>query len=146
MNRMDVVIAVVVRDGKVLVCQRRDDDTFGGYWEFPGGKQEPGETAEDCLSRELQEELAIGIRPLELLTPVEHDYPTARIRLVPYLCTLTAGEPQPLACQRAVWVEPRALCDLKFPPANDGLIEEIIRRLEAPPPQRPPTNSPDDPA
>ena len=81
MKRIDVVIAVVVRDGKVLVCQRRDDDTFGGYWEFPGGKLEPHESHEQCLARELREELAIRIRPLDPLEPIEHDYPHARIRL-----------------------------------------------------------------
>src|SRR5438094_906042 len=64
MKRIEVAIAVVVRDGRVLICRRRDDDpVLGGYWEFPGGKLEPGETIEQCLVRELEEEVSIAVRP-----------------------------------------------------------------------------------
>src|SRR5256885_9809071 len=86
MNRVDAAIAIVVRAGKVLVCQRKDDDTFGGYWEFPGGKQEDGETLEQCLARELREELNIAARPTTPLDPIVHDYPEALVRLHPFLC------------------------------------------------------------
>src|SRR5688572_25164534 len=96
-KRTDVDIAVVTRGGKVLVCRRPADTTFPGCWEFPGGKREPGETAHECLARELREELAIEVRAIEPIDPIEHDYSNARIRLNPFLCLLIRGEPQPLA-------------------------------------------------
>jgi len=113
MERVDVDIAIISRGGKVLICQRKAENTFGGCWEFPGGKREPGETAEQCLRRELDEELAVRARPIEALDVIEHDYPAARVRLHPYLCEHTAGEPQLLACQQAIWVDPpREIVDL----------------------------------
>ena len=124
--RLDVVIAVVTRGGKVLICQRPAGKSFGGYWEFPGGKREPGETLETCLRREVLEELAIRVTPVRALTPVNHDYPRGPIRLHPFICAHESGEPQLLAVQDARWVEPAELRQYRFPPANDALIEEAI--------------------
>ena len=76
---------MVCRDRKVLVCQRKDVDTFGGFWEFPGGKQELGETLEQCLARELREELAIAARPIARLSTVGHDCANVQIRLHPFV-------------------------------------------------------------
>ncbi|MDB5171852.1 MAG: hypothetical protein JWO87_3713 [Phycisphaerales bacterium] len=129
MKRLDVVIAVIHASGKVLICQRRKDDSFGGYWEFPGGKLERGETPTQCLARELREELAIEVDATETFPPIEHDYSTARVRLLPYLCTLISGEPRPLAAQQLEWVESPRLRDYRFPSANAVLIEQIIERL-----------------
>ena len=126
MKRIEAAIAVVLRGDKILVCQRKDDDTLGGYWEFPGGKREPGETLEQCLARELREELAITALPIAQLAPIDHRYPTAHVRLHPFICRHASGEPQLLECQAAVWIDPPALRDHRFPPANDGLIEEVI--------------------
>src|SRR6476469_3906122 len=95
--RTDVAIGIVTRAGKVLICQRPDGKSFAGYWEFPGGKREPGETIDQCLRRELREELAIEVTPTHALSPVDHDYPAGSIRLHPWVCTHDAGEPQPLA-------------------------------------------------
>ena len=136
-GRTDVVIGIVTRGGKVLICQRPDDKSFGGYWEFPGGKREPGETLEQCLRRELREELAIGVTPVHALSPVDHDYPRGRIRLHPHVCTHDDGEPQLLACQRVLWVEPDDLKRYRFPPANDRLIEETVEYLSGRVPLRP---------
>lgn len=129
MKRVDVDIAIILRDGKVLICQRRAHDSFGGCWEFPGGKREPGETPEQCLARELAEELAVRAEPVEALDVIEHDYPAVQIRLHPHLCLHADGEPQLLACQDALWVDPPALRQYTFPPANERLIEQAIERL-----------------
>src|SRR4051812_7574373 len=123
-RRIDAAIALVVRGGKVLVCQRKDDDTFGGFWEFPGGKSEAGETLHQCLARELREELAIPPRPVAQLATVEHDSPQVLVRLPPFVCAHEAGEVQPLECQASRWVEPEELRAYRFPPANESLIEE----------------------
>ena len=134
--QVDVVIGIVLRDdGHVLVCQRRDGGHLGGYWEFPGGKREPGESLERCLLRELQEELAIHVRPLTALDIIEHQYPAVRVRLHPYLCAHVAGTPQPIGCQRVEWVAATQLGDFRFPPANDALIADLIRRLSGSTPE-----------
>ena len=131
MKRVDAAIAIVCRDRKVLVCQRKADDTFGGYWEFPGGKQEEGETLEQCLARELHEELAIAARPIARLATVEHDYEHVRVRLHPFVCTHESGEVEHLECQASRWIDPHSLRDYRFPPANETLIEEAIAYLTA---------------
>src|SRR3954462_3610167 len=106
MQSIDAAIALVTRDGKVLVCQRKDDDTLGGYWEFPGGKCEDGETLEQCLARELEEEVALAARPILQQPPREPQYPTARVRLHPFICEHQAGEVEYKECQASRWIDP----------------------------------------
>jgi mutator protein MutT len=130
MTRIDAAIAIVTRGQKILVCQRKDDDTLGGFWEFPGGKCEAGETLEQCLARELREEVNIAATPIARLTTIEHDYPHALIRLHPFVCRHNDGEPQLLECQAACWIDPAELRDRRFPPANETLIEEVIAYCE----------------
>src|SRR5829696_6573139 len=126
--QVDVVIGVVLRDdGHLLVCQRKSNGHLGGYWEFPGGKREPGESLEQCLVRELEEELAIRVRPLAALDVIEHDYPAVRVRLHPYLCTHLDGDTKPLGCERLQWVGPTELAQYSFPPANARLIAYLVR-------------------
>lgn len=128
-KRVDVPIAVVVRDGRVLVCQRRHDDPLGGFWEFPGGKREPNETNEQCLVRETREELSIEIRPIERLPVIEHDYPHLHVRLHPYRCEHLSGEPQPLAADRVEWAAASDLPAYTFLPANLALVQSLARWL-----------------
>lgn len=132
MKCIDIAIGIVFREGKVLICQRRAEDTLGGLWEFPGGKREPGETLEECLLRELMEETAIRAVIAKPLAPIPHDYPHGRILLHPFLCSHLEGDAQPLECQRLQWVLPHQLRDFSFPPANAPLIREIsaMRALE----------------
>lgn len=130
-KRIDAAIAIVRRAGRILICQRKPDDTLGGLWEFPGGKQEDGESLEQCLARELREELNISARPIVALPPIEHDYPHALIRLHPFLCEHESGEPEHLECQDARWIAPDSLSAYPFPPANESLIAEVIARLSS---------------
>jgi mutator protein MutT len=129
MKCVEAAIAIVTRGGKVLICQRRAQDKFGGYWEFPGGKLEPGETIEDCLHRELQEEVALVARPIHSFPPIEHDYPHARVRLHPVHCEHVSGEAQKLECQDTRWIDPEELEAYRFPPANEELVRELRRYL-----------------
>jgi A/G-specific adenine glycosylase len=123
---IDAAIALVTKAKKLLVCQRRADDTLGGYWEFPGGKCEEGETLEQCLARELREELAIAAKPIARLTTIEHSYPHALVRLHPFICNHVAGNVQHLECQASHWIDPPMLRSYQFPPANERLIEEAL--------------------
>jgi mutator protein MutT len=128
-EKIDAPIAIVVRDRRVLITQRKADDTLGGYWEFPGGKCGLGETLEQCLARELREEIDIVAHPLQRLTTIEHDYPAAVVRLHPIICAHVEGEPKLIECQAARWIDPLALRDYQFPPANDTLLDEVIKLL-----------------
>ena len=130
-RRLDVVIAIIFRDSKILIAKRRKGDTFADHWEFPGGKQEPGESATDCLHRELREELDITVDHLEPLATITHAYPDFQVCLHPFRCQLACGQPKPLACQQLAWVTLEALRQHQFPGANVQLIEDIIQRSAA---------------
>ena len=127
--RTDVAIAVIVRGGKVLICQRPEGASFAGFWEFPGGKRESGETVVDCLRREVSEELCLRVEPVHALRTIDHDYPRGGIRLHPYICTTGDASPRLLASQDARWTDPRHLKQYRFPPANDTLMDEVIAYL-----------------
>jgi A/G-specific adenine glycosylase len=129
MKRLDVAIAIVCRGQDILICRRRAKDRLGGYWEFPGGKVEPEESLAQCLARELKEELDIQAEPIAALPTIDHDYPDIQVRLHPFLCRHTNGEPVPLGCEQALWINPSALRDYRFPPANARLIEQVIESL-----------------
>jgi mutator protein MutT len=130
LKRVVVAVAVVVRDGRVLICQRREKDSFGGYWEFPGGKLEAGETAENCVCREVREELDLVVRPTAALAVVRHEYPGLDLTLHAFECECVEGEPRAIACQALRWVLPRELSEYRFPPASEPIIAEIRRRME----------------
>ena len=132
-KRIDVAIAVVRRGNRILICQRKDDDTLGGFWEFPGGKRERGETLETCLARELMEEVAIKVTVVQPLTTIQHNYPHGQILLHPFLCDHVEGEPKTIECQRLQWINPAALSDFRFPPANEPLLEEIAEAMKEKP-------------
>jgi mutator protein MutT len=131
MKQVDVAIGIVVRAGRILICLRRPDGPLPGFWEFPGGKREPSESIEQTLVREMREELAIEVGDPEPLRLIEFDYPPTRIRLHPFLCRHVNGQATPLASQQLRWVTPRELGDYRFPPANDGLIADLIERFGA---------------
>ena len=115
--------------GQVLIDQRLNEGLLGGLWEFPGGKQEPGEAIEATIARELTEELAIAVEVGEELISLEHAYSHKRLRFVVHLCNWVSGEPQPLACQQVRWVGPSELANYPFPAANARIIEALLARL-----------------
>ena len=116
--------------GEVLIDQRLNEGLLGGLWEFPGGKQEPGEAIEATILRELREELAIEADVGEELITLEHAYSHKRLRFVVHLCRWVSGEPQPLASQQVRWVSSAELDGYPFPAANARIIEALRRRLD----------------
>jgi len=123
-------VGVVLNDaGEVLIDQRLNEGLLGGLWEFPGGKQEPGEAIEVTISRELQEELAVEVQVGEELISLDHAYSHKRLRFVVHLCQWRSGEPQPLASQQVRWVKPQQLSDFPFPAANARIIAALQARL-----------------
>src|ERR1700744_3046691 len=100
---------VIYRDGKILITKRHDDAHLGGLWEFPGGKREPGESFEDCLHRELKEELGIEVKIGAIIETVEHDYGDKHVLIKFYHCNWTRNEPQALEVDDFKWVAPKEL-------------------------------------
>ena len=116
---------VLNQAGEVLIDQRLNEGLLGGLWEFPGGKQEPGETITVTVARELREELAIEVEVNQELITVDHAYSHKKLRFIVHLCRWLSGEPQPLASQQVRWVKPEELGDYPFPAANARIIEAL---------------------
>jgi 8-oxo-dGTP diphosphatase len=116
-----VAAAVVERNGRILVTKRPAGVHLEGHWEFPGGKCAPGETLEQCLVRELREELDVDAAVGAELLSTSHDYGERRIELHFFNCSLP-GEPRPQLGQEMQWVERSQLGTLQFPPADAELI------------------------
>jgi mutator protein MutT len=127
LNIIDVAAGLVFRRGELLITQRHAQSHLGGLWEFPGGKREPGETIEQCLTRELREELGIEVSIGELIESLTHAYPEKTVRLHFYRCYLLRGEPQLLDCADFKWVRAAQLRDHHFPPADERLIDRLER-------------------
>jgi mutator protein MutT len=125
-----VVAAVVERDGAYLVTRRPAGTHLAGHWEFPGGKVEPGERLDECLRRELLEELAVhGLVGREILTTT-HDYPARRVELHFFDCEIQ-GEPQSLLGQEIRWVLRADLPHLELPDADAELMRHLTRAPES---------------
>ncbi len=121
----DVTAAVIWRDGCVLIAQRPAAGLLGGLWEFPGGKQEPGETLAECLWREIREELAIDIEVGEPVISVEHGYSHFSITLHAFHCRLRSGEPQAVGCAAWRWVRLAELDRYAFSAADRKVIAAL---------------------
>ena len=122
---LDVSAALLFRNGQLLIAQRPPGGHLAGLWEFPGGKREPGETWEDCLRRELVEELDAEVEVGPLYAEITHDYPTRTVRLRFFVCRLTAREPRPVACAAVRWVDRSGLDTHEFPPADAALLDRL---------------------
>jgi mutator protein MutT len=123
---IDVVAGVIRReDGRVLITQRLADDTLGGYWEFPGGKVEPGEDLAAALARELREELGVEAKIGAQIHHIAHAYPDRDVRLYFFDARITSGEPQKLEVADLRWVTLDELMDYQFPEADRPLLEQL---------------------
>ena len=122
---IEVSAALIFRAGRLLIAQRHADAHLGGLWEFPGGKREPGETFEQCLVRELREELGVEVSVGQLFEEIRHDYPEKSVHLKFFRCQWIAGEPQPLDCAAVKWIDPAELDAHKFPAADVQLLAKL---------------------
>lgn len=121
----DVVAAVILKRGRVLIDQRKPDAMLGGLWEFPGGKVQPGETPPAALAREVREELGIEIEVARPLARVRHAYSHFRITMQAFLCRHTAGRARAIECTACKWVKIGELENYPFPKANHAILKAL---------------------
>jgi 8-oxo-dGTP diphosphatase len=130
MKAIDVAAALIFRGGKLLITQRYAGAHLGGLWEFPGGKREPEETFEQCLVRELAEELGIQAEVLDLVESLTHAYPRKTVHLKFFRCRWQKNEPQALGCPAFAWISRHELGNYEFPPADARLLSRLANDTE----------------
>jgi A/G-specific adenine glycosylase len=119
-------VAVIWNDrGEILIDRRKAEGLLGGLWEFPGGKIEPGETVQDCIAREVQEELGIAIAVEEHLITVDHAYSHFKVSLQVHHCRHLSGEPQTIECDEIRWTTLAEIGQFPFPKANSRIIDAL---------------------
>ena len=121
-----VTAAVIERDGSYLLARRPEGTHLAGHWEFPGGKCEEGETPEQCLEREIMEELGVKAVAGREIFRTRYRYPDRFLELRFLACTL-AGTPSPQQGQAVRWVARADLGTLMFPPADAEFVERLLR-------------------
>lgn len=123
MTPIKVTCAIIQNEDQILAVRRPHHKHQGGKWEFPGGKIEPGESASECIRREIMEELSVEIEILRLLTKIHHSYPDKAIVLIPFLCTIKSGALILKEHEEAVWVKMEETPHLDWAAADLKIIE-----------------------
>lgn len=129
-KQLEVVGAVVVRNGAILCAQRGPAGALPGMWEFPGGKIESGEAPRDALVREIEEELGCRVSVGDEVTSTRHEYDFGIVTLTTFYCTLIEGEPEISEHQALIWLEPADLESLAWAPADVPAIESIQQKFD----------------
>ena len=127
---IQVTCAILIEEQRILAVLRSMSMSRPGKWEFPGGKIEEGETAEQCLIRELQEELAISVEVIQPLTPSLFNYPDISIQLLPFLVKKISGEIQLSEHDACKWVSQSELNQLDWAEADIPIVEEINSKID----------------
>lgn len=131
MKHLQVACAIIERDGLVLVTQRSPAMDLPLKWEFPGGKIDPSELPQDCLQRELIEELGLNINIGYALPLHTHNYQTFTVTLYPFICTIEAGEITLYEHASFVWLKPEGLHALDWAEADLPVIQTYLDSLKA---------------
>ncbi|HSC57355.1 MAG TPA: 8-oxo-dGTP diphosphatase MutT [Nitrospira sp.] len=122
---VEVAAGLILHEGRYLIAKRRAGVHLAGFWEFPGGKREQGETLEECLQRELFEELSVTIDVPVPYRIIRHEYPEKIVELHFFRCAIERGQATPLDCAEIRWVYPHEMGRYQFPPADRPIIEAL---------------------
>lgn len=128
MKTIEVVAAIIIRNGEVFATQRGYGE-WQGWWEFPGGKMEKGESPQEALKREIREELDAEIEVGELLETVEWDYPTFHLTMHCFVCSLVSESLHLNEHEASAWLSKNTLRSVKWLPADEGLLDKIAEVL-----------------
>ena len=123
------VVAAIIRDGNKVFATARGYGEYKGWWEFPGGKVEPGETPEEALVREIKEELDSEIQVEEYLDTIEYDYPEFHLSMRCYWCGLISGGLTLKEAEEAMWLTKASIDSVKWLPADITILEKIKERF-----------------
>jgi 8-oxo-dGTP diphosphatase len=123
------VVAAIIRKGDKIFATQRGYGDWKDWWEFPGGKIEPGETPEQALVREIKEELDADIHIDKYIHTVEWEYPAFHLSMRCYMCSLTSPEIHLLEHESARWLSPDTIHSVKWLPADEGLLPIIVNEL-----------------
>lgn len=124
MKKLEVVAAIIKENEKYFATQRGYGE-FKGWWEFPGGKIENGESKEEALKREIREELVTEIEIDRFITTVQFDYPEFHLIMHCFICHITAGQPQLLEAKAAKWLDKNHLASVEWLPADRAILHLI---------------------
>ena len=127
-KQINVVGAVIVKDGEVL-CAQRGKGSLAGLWEFPGGKIEPNESARDALQREIEEELLCTVTVGDEITTTAHEYNFGIVNLTTFLCELVDGSPVLTEHADVRWLEPARMNELEWAPADVPAVDLVRERF-----------------
>ena len=130
MKTIQVVAALIFHEGKLFATQR-GYGAWRDYWEFPGGKIEPGETPQEALAREIREELDTGVDVQNHVCDVEYDYPEFHLSMQCFRCEITSGEPKLLEHEAAKWLAMTELNTVNWLPADWSILPEIEKNWPA---------------
>ncbi len=128
MKHLEVVAAAIIQEGRLLAAQR-GYGRYKDFWEFPGGKVEPGETPQQALQREIQEEMGAAVEVGELVGTAEHTYPEFQVTIHCFLCRVVQGKLKLLEHENARWLFREQLYDVEWLPADIGLLKKLENRL-----------------
>ena len=128
MKTIEVVAAIIIKDGEVFATQRGYGE-FQGWWEFPGGKMEAGESPQEALKREIREELDADVLVKELLETVEWDYPNFHLTMHCFICNLLSESLHLNEHEAATWLNLENLRSVKWLPADEILLDKIAEYL-----------------
>lgn len=135
MKTISVVAAVIIRtasDGtKQVFATQRGYGEYKDWWEFPGGKIEVGETPEECIVREIREELTCGVKPEKILGTIEYDYPAFHLKMHCILCTILSGKLELLEHENSRWLTKETLKSVNWLPADELILDKIAMLLRS---------------
>ena len=124
----EVAVGIIWKNDKILITKRPEEGLLGGLWEFPGGKQQGPESLEECLHREIEEEIGLRIAVDRALPAVDHGYTHFTVRLHPFECSWVSGDPETKQVTSWAWIEPHELDNYAFPRANQKIFQALFER------------------
>lgn len=127
MGIIKVVCGIIYKDNKIFLCRKKAEKPLGGYWEFPGGKVEPGESNEICLKRELMEELGMKVVVKSYFKTNIYNYENFSIELIAYNCQFVESNYQLVDHDAYEWLDINDLNNYKLAPADIPLVNELLR-------------------
>lgn len=123
-----VTCACIIKDGKILITQRGPESDHPFLWEFPGGKIKAGETAEECIKREIWEELELEIEIVQHMISVQQKYAIKEIELIPFLCSTHSVKLKLNEHLDYKWIEWKDLVEVSFSEADEKLIQQVTNQ------------------